>query len=59
MYVVIIVLTVFHVKFRLNTSISMFFRHHQMRIFNLNAPAVFLGPVLGRSAGVPSRFNLF
>ena len=30
-----------------------------MRIFNLNAPAIFSGPVLGQSAGVPSRFNLF
>ena len=30
-----------------------------MRIFNLNTSAIILGPVLGRSAGVPSRFNLF
>ena len=30
-----------------------------MHIFNLNAPAVFSGPVFGRSAGVPSHFNLF
>ena len=30
-----------------------------MRIFNPNAPGIFLGPVLGRSAGVPSHFNLF
>ena len=30
-----------------------------MRIFNLNAPAVFSGLVLGRSAGVPSHLNLF
>ena len=28
-----------------------------MRIFNLNAPAVFSGPVWGRSASVPSHFN--
>ena len=30
-----------------------------MLIFNLNALAVFSGPFLGRSAGLPSCFNLF
>ena len=35
------------------------FIHHWMRIFNLNAPVVFLGLVLGWSAGLPSHFNLF